>query len=187
MASIHLTVFYPDGNAPETADYPIARLSAKWLKVCADLLADSGPVFVRNMGSTLSQFDIRMGGPVGELLIHGKRAFEFAISRGNFSTQDIATIDHFTTVYRKACSAAGSSICEKSLAAIRDSASKPSLLLFDYSDVDASSDKEAIMQLGLHLAAAYLRYLETEANQRVQTTAMTHPPSTTHLAPLSDP
>jgi hypothetical protein len=154
-------IYYPDGAPPETAHNEPRALSQRWLAVCAGLLAEHGPVFKHNMGSTLSHFDIEMGGPLGRLAVHRTPCFEFWISLGRGTAQDKATVSHFVEFHRKACAAANSSVQAEALTPMRDLHAKPALIMFDYCNPQIEQDQRAaIAQLGLHLADAYFEYCE---------------------------
>jgi hypothetical protein len=156
-------VFYPDGRAPESGVQAIAQLSDRWLTVCADMLDESGPVMHRNMGSTLSHFDVKMGGPIGQLSAHGHRCFDFAISLGADSEQDHATARHFRSLFERAVGMSGGAVATNACAVLDGAVNRPCLLLFDFCQPDVADDqKAALAQLGIHLAGAYYRYCDSQ-------------------------
>lgn len=157
--------FYPDGGPPESGEQLIDGLSEKWLKICNDLLEHYGPVINHNMGSTLSHFDIRMGGPIGTLLVNGNTCFEFAISLGQISKQDRATTNHFKNILLKTREITSTPISESALNIVEMANNYSTLLLFDSVNTEVNeNDKEALIDLGVHLAGAYFQYCELPGN-----------------------
>ncbi len=159
--AVHL--FFPDGEAPVSSQWAFKDLSERWLTVCSDLLNEAGPVINRNMGNTLSHFDVKMGGPMGELLAFRHLCFIFAISLGEDSEQDKATVEHFEKTLQTTADAGGQNLCDQVRHVIQNAASTPTFLVLDMVAVEVSDDqKEALLQLGTHLAGAYLRYCAAE-------------------------
>lgn len=155
---VTVLTFAPDESQPSRELIPGEAISEKWFGVCAELLNTHGPVFRRNLGSTLSHMDIHMGGPIGRLLVNGTVVFEFAISRGTGDKQDVATVQHFAGFCREAFKAAGTEGLDAAFVAPPAVTDTPVLLLFDYfADID-ERNALAIAQLGIHLASAYVEY-----------------------------
>lgn len=156
-----MTIFYPDGGQPETVSYRASSLSPKWSQICHDLLDELGIVFHHNMGDTLSHFDIHLAGPIGRLLVHGHPCYEFSVFCGKRDEQDMATIRHFQEFAIAACDAAHTIFSGAGRAALQALGDQPALLMFDYCHPEIEeSQKIAIGQLGVHLAAAYFDYCD---------------------------
>ena len=152
-------VFFPDGSAPESSLVRKRALSSKWLAICEDLYNNYGPIFRHNMGSTLSHFDVTMAGPIGELIVSDIKCFDLSVCDGSDSEQNAATIDHFSEKLVESIRLTGSELSAEATRALQKSRAVPSLLLFDYCREEVSDDlKMAIVELGYHLVAAYLRY-----------------------------
>ncbi len=166
MKSYKTHIFYPDGRVPESGTQDISALSAKWLRVCAELLNHYGPVMDHNMGSTLSHFTIRMGGPIGELLIHGMTCFKFAISIGTGSEQDRATVNHFMDSFSRLCEACKATPEDKAVALIGQAADHTTCLFLDLCNPKIDPDqKGAMFQLGNHMAGAYIQYCGSQTKK----------------------
>jgi hypothetical protein len=158
-----IKVFYPDGGPPESGTQEITDLSGQWMSVCSDFLEYHGPVMTHNMGGTLSHFDIHMGGPVGQLYAYGRPCFEFAISRGTEWGQDQGAVDHFVAIIQSAESESEQTVTYDVVSSAREAALFPTLLIFDRCDPEVPDEqKGALMQLGYHLAGAYLKYIESQ-------------------------
>ena len=156
-----MALFYPDGKPPEIVAYPASSLSPKWSRICQQMLDELGLVFQYNMGHTLSHFDVHLAGPMGRLLVHGRRCYAFSLVRGRGDDQDVATVRQFESMVAAACQAAHRTLSAETQAALHGLEKQPALLMFDYCDPEIDSDQRvAIGQLGVHLAAAYFDYCE---------------------------
>jgi len=165
--SFAIHIFYPDGDSPESGKQKMKSLSKRWLTVCSDMLSHYGPVMDHNMGSTLSHFDIKMDGPVGQLSAYGYKCFDFAISLGANSDQDRAAAQYFRNLLQQVVDAAGVSLRGDTVAVLDEAPSHPGLLLFDGGTPEVDDDqKGALMQLGFHLAGAYFQYCEAKLKHR---------------------
>jgi hypothetical protein len=156
----YLKVFYPDGLAPECGESNASDLSERWLLVCSDILQNLGPVFRRDMGSTLAHFEIEVGGPVGALYAYKQLCFSFAVSSGLGTEQDLGAVSWFRDLYTKSCaSLSATPVCE-ALEAIEVSRAAPSILLLDHIQTDVPDEqKGALLELGHHFGVSLLRYL----------------------------
>jgi hypothetical protein len=115
------------------------------------------------LGSTLTHFAIKMGGPIGQLCVHGDPCFNFAISRGKRSAQDCAAVDHIRELIKQAVKCTGNRMENAATAILDEAPDSPSLLILDRPDTDIGDDqKQALLQLGFHLAGAYYQYCESE-------------------------
>lgn len=162
MQEFAIHVFYPDGGAPESGVQTPEQLSDKWLTLCSTLINKSGPVMSRNMGGTLSHFDVEMAGPIGQLLVLGHRCFYFAISRGTNSNQDQTAITHFRSIAENVIQTVGNRVTESASSVLTDAVEFPCLLLLDTCQAEVVDDqKSALAQLGIHLAAAYFQYCKS--------------------------
>jgi len=160
-ASFEVHIFYPDGEAPESGEQVIEELSPKWLALFENFLDRNGPVFDQNLGSTLSHFDVRMGGPIGQWIVNNETCFDFAISRGEGSDQDNASIEHMRTLLQSVVQASGKVLSDSAEEVLTGSARKPSLLLFDSCSPGIDEqNKGAAIELTCHQTGAYLRYCE---------------------------
>src|SRR5437868_4463141 len=106
-SDIDVLIFYPDGQPPEVFHFEASSLSEKWIGFCAEILDQFGPVFDQKLGGSLSQFGIRMAGPMGRLFIHDKACFEFRIVRNLGDQQGKATLSHFQEFLSEACATVG--------------------------------------------------------------------------------
>ncbi len=157
--SLEVLTFFPDGGAPEATVIPQEALSGRWLSVCAEILNTFGPSFKHNMGSALSHFDIHMAGPIGRLLLNGTPCYEFAVSCGMATEQDVAAVKHFSEMVRKAWQITGASAGKDVQFFLNRQDAKPSMLLFDYCRMEMDDEQKlGLAQLGIHLAKAYLDY-----------------------------
>lgn len=158
--------YYPDGKVPEITEIPCESLSERWLSVCSEIL-NGGPVYKRNMGSTLSHYEVQQAGPIGKLSVHNMACFEFAISLGLDSEQDRAAIANFKKLFNDACVIAGETPEDEAIKSFDEYKSKPIMMMFDYCNQDISdNDKLGIAQLGFHLANAYFDYcMKVEAHE----------------------
>lgn len=162
--SFETLIFYPDGKEPEVSHIDPATLSPKWSAICTDILAKRGPVFKHNMGSTLAHFEIEMAGPVGRLLVHNTRCFDFWITRAPQSEQDRATIRHFAQFLHTAWEASGAPLTTATLESLERLGSRNGLIFFDYCRPEIEPDQKAgIAQLGFHLAHSYFEYSKEAA------------------------
>lgn len=161
----NINVFYPDGASPESGSQRIEDLSDRWLSVCAQMLEEAGPVFGRNMGSTLSHFDIRMSGPIAELAAYGRTCFNLAMTSGINAEQDVATSNYFRGVLKEMATCFGTAVTDEANESIDSSRSHATLLVLDrcVADVD-DEQKQALLQLGFHLVGAYYAFAEHEPN-----------------------
>ncbi len=152
--------FYPDGEPPESGSQQVAALSEKWLSICREVFNLNGPVFTYNMGSSLSHFDIEFAGPICKLKINGRMCFELAITSGDATQQDIATIDYFRTTLGRYVCIAGSDLTDSASATIKSAVANPSVLVIDHLVNDIEDEqKHALIQLGYHFVGAYYEYL----------------------------
>jgi hypothetical protein len=163
IAAFGVHIFYPDGGPPESGSQSIDALSINWLSICRDLLDARGVVFSHNIGSTLSHFDIELAGPVGKLVAHGKTCFDIAITLGTNTDQDVLTSTYFRKKLADNVNSAGNALSQSAFDTIDSAASNRCVLLIDncVSDVD-DEQKQALIQIGYHLVAAYYEFTSQE-------------------------
>jgi hypothetical protein len=158
-----LYIFYPDGGPPVSGEKKISELSSKWLGICADLLAQHGPVMNHNMGAPLSHIDIRMGGPTVHLMAFEHLCYQVAITRGEGSEKDRAAVEQFKVFLETAAEITEKTVDPAAIAVLDEALCTQSVLVFDMCQpaVD-ENQKHALLDLGVHLAGAYYQYRESE-------------------------
>ena len=136
----------------------MAALSPRWLPVCNDLLNHYGPVFTHNMGGTLSHFEIRFTAGIAHYYAHGHAVVSAVYLPGVSAAQDSGALEVFT--HHVTSSAPVQRLCADPsgfASHLRTHSERPLSigLVWGNSQV-AESDAEALIELGTHLAGAYL-------------------------------
>ena len=158
--SFKIQLYFPDGDPPETGERDAADLSQRWLDQCSEILNYFGPVFNHNMGSTLSHFDIRMAGPMVELLANNNTCFRLAILCGTGTEQEHATKDQFASLLNRVVSAVENDVAPETIESMGIENKTRMLLALDLLADVPEDQKQALFQLGEHLAWAYIQYCE---------------------------
>jgi hypothetical protein len=110
------------------------------------------------MGSTLSHFDIAMGGPMVELLAFGQTCFRMAISLGRDSEQDQAAVSQFREIWTGLANSAGNTVDPAATRILDQAATERCVLVLDTCQPVDDDQKLALLQLGEHLAGSYFKY-----------------------------
>ena len=156
---LNVHIFYPDGDPPESGERRISDLSPKWIGIFSDLLTGYGPVMKHKMGSTLSHLEIRMAGPMVELLAFDQVCFRLGISLGTGSEQDRATVLQFREIWTLLVEQAGNTVEPVAMGILDQAATGQSVLVLDMCQPSVDDDQKlALAQLGDHLVGAYIKY-----------------------------
>jgi hypothetical protein len=152
--------FAPDGESLGSGQIEISQLSPRWLVVCASLLGDNGPIFEQSMGSTLERYRIKCTAGICHFSVSGAPSlYAVVIPPGN-GVQGAGLLNTFinhigaSQTIQQQC--ANVSCFQAALAAITD---WPAFIVVNWFNSEIpESDQEAIFQLALHFAAAYLQF-----------------------------
>lgn len=152
--------FAGDGESLGSRDFEIAQLSNRWLEVCTALLADSGPIFDRGMGSTLDRYQIKCTAGIVEFSVAGAPALFAVIVPAAPSEHSAALLNTFIAqvgaLAKELCPDVAS--FQRALGAVPE---RPALVVVNWLNAEIPGvDQEAIFQLAIHFAGAYLRWFE---------------------------
>ena len=156
--SVHHFAF--DGEALGSHSFQVAQLSPRWLGVCSALLEANGPVFDQNMGSTLEHYQLKCTGGICHFSVSSAPALFAAIVPSPNQMQSEAVLSTFAAhvgsfpLVKQQCKNVAAFL--HAIAAVSD---RPALIVVNWFNAEVQEqDQEAIFQLALHFAAAYLQF-----------------------------
>lgn len=160
MESFTAYHFASDGESLGSRLLEASQLSPRWLAVCSELLADNGPVFECSMGSTLEHYRIKCTAGIVHFSVSNAPALFAAIVPDQPHVQAEAVLTTFAThvgaltPVKQQCPDVAS--FQRAIAAIPE---RPAYVVLNWFNAEVPEpDQEAIFQLSLHFAAAYLRW-----------------------------
>lgn len=142
--------------------FEVAQLSTRWLDVCTALLTESGPIFDRSMGSMLDHYQIKCTADIVQFSVAGIPALFAAVVPAAPSEQAAALLSTFIVqvgaLAKRVCPDVGS--FQRALGAV---SGRPALVVVNWLNADIpEADQEAMFQLALHFAGAYLRWVAVQ-------------------------
>jgi hypothetical protein len=160
MLGYTIASYTPDGFFVGKGEWDLSRLSEKWLTICKDIISRHGPVFQHNMGAALSYLDIAFMAGIGHFFVDGRPAFSLALLSGETVEQDENILTEFVQYLRE-----DENVMDRCpdidgfVESVKSHNDRPLCISVIWSDPVIDDKKyDAVMELGIHFAGAYLCY-----------------------------